>query len=54
MDICLLEWTGLLLVQFCHPDKLVNASSEQKKAGEERFKRLTKAYHYLKKVKGAN
>ena len=40
-----------LKVQFCHPDKLVNASPEQKKAGEARFKRLTKAYELAKKVK---
>ncbi len=40
-----------LKVQFCHPDKLMNASPEQKKAGEARFKRLTKAYDLAKKVK---
>jgi len=40
-----------LKVLFCHPDKLVNASPEQKRAGEARFKRLTKAYDLVKKVK---
>jgi DnaJ-domain-containing protein 1 len=39
-------------VQFAHPDKFPNASSEERKAAEDRFKRLTKAYEYLKKVTG--
>jgi len=40
-------------VQYCHPDKLANAPAEEKKAGEERFKRISKAYGFLKKVKGS-
>lgn len=39
-------------VNFTHPDKFPNAPPEEKKALEERFKRLTKAYDYIKKVKG--
>ena len=43
-----------LKVSFSHPDKLPNATPEGKKVAEERFKRQTKAYDYLKKVKGGN
>ena len=39
-------------VQFAHPDNFPNASLEEKKALEDRFKRLTKAHDYIKKVKG--
>jgi len=38
-------------VMYAHPDKLVDASPEQRKTGEARFKRLTKAYDLIKKVK---
>ncbi|MBA7610208.1 Co-chaperone protein DjlA [subsurface metagenome] len=38
-------------VQYAHPDRFQKA--EEKKAAEGRFKRIQKAYDYLKKVKGA-
>ena len=42
-----------LKVSFSHPDNFPNATPEEKKSAEDRFKRQTKAYDYLKKVKGA-
>lgn len=38
-------------VQFYHPDKFQDPA--EKKQAEERFKRIDKAYKYIKKVKGA-
>jgi len=40
-------------MQFAHPDKFPNASAEEKKALDDRAKRLNKAYEFLNKVKGA-
>jgi len=42
-----------LKVQFAHPDKFATRPKAEQDQGAERFKRLTKAYEYLKKVKGA-
>ena len=47
-----IERVYAIKVQFCHPDKLGNTSAKEKSAGEERFKRLTRAFEYLRKVKG--
>lgn len=45
-----IESTYRLKVKFAHPD--TKQGDEEKKQAEARFKRITKAYDYLKKVKG--
>jgi len=46
-----IDRTYKLKTQFAHPDKFTKP--EEKKVAEERFKRIQRAYDYLKKVKGA-
>jgi len=41
-----------LKVQFAHPDKFATRPKAEQDQAAERFKRLTKAHEYLKKVKG--
>jgi len=41
-------------VKFTHPDLFQNATEQERKQAEERFKRLQKAYTFILKVKGAS